>query len=128
MAKIYSKLLVERLSKWTEKHNTLIDNQYGFQKGKSTVNCIFILQALITKTLANKKKLYTAFLDFEKMFDKIDRIYLWQKLLNTNVSTRFVQAVKTMYSSDKSYVKYKSKLSECIFLNIGVKQGDPSSY
>ena len=62
-------------SKWAEKHNTLIDNQYGFQKGKTTVDCIFILHALITKTLANKKKLYTALLDFEKMFDKIDRIY-----------------------------------------------------
>ena len=49
------------------------------------------------------------------------------KLLNTNVSTRFVQAVKAMYSSVKSSVKYKSKLSECIFSNVGVKQGDPSS-
>ena len=47
MAKIYSKLLVERLSKWAEKHNTLIDNRYGFQKGKSTVDCIFILHANI---------------------------------------------------------------------------------
>ena len=44
MANIYSKLLVERLSKWAEKHNTLIDNEYGFQKGKSTVDCIFIVQ------------------------------------------------------------------------------------
>jgi len=63
----------------------LIDNQYGFQKGNSTVDYIFILHALITNTLAYEKKLYTAFLDFEKMFDKIDCIYLWQKLLNSNV-------------------------------------------
>jgi len=40
MAKIYSKLLVEEEEE---------DNQYGFQKGKSTVDCIFILHALIIK-------------------------------------------------------------------------------
>ena len=56
MAKIYSKLLVERLSKWTEKHNTLIDNQYGFQKGKSTVNCICIVHALITKHISKQEE------------------------------------------------------------------------
>ena len=34
ISKIYSKLLVTRLTKWTEKHNKIIDNQFGFQKGK----------------------------------------------------------------------------------------------
>ena len=32
-----------------------------------------------------------------------------------------------MYSSVKSSVKHKSKLSGCIFSNVDVKQGDPSS-
>ena len=69
ISKIYSKLLVNRLTKWSDKHQKFIDNQFGFQKGKSTVDCIFIIHALISKTLASKKKLYVAFLDWEKMFD-----------------------------------------------------------
>ena len=67
------------------KYYKFIDNQFGFQKGKSTVDFIFILHALISKTLANKKKLYVAFIDWEKMFDKIDRLFLWQKLINENI-------------------------------------------
>ena len=35
-----------------------------------------------------KKKLYAAFLDWEKMFDKIDRLCLWRKLLKNDVSSK----------------------------------------
>ena len=66
ISKIYSKILVNRLTKWCDSHQKFIDNQFGFQKGKSTIDCIFILHALISKTLVNKKKLYVAFLDWEK--------------------------------------------------------------
>ena len=127
LSKIYSKLLVTRLTKWADKHNKLIDNQYGFQKNKSTTDCIFILHAIITKTLSQKKKLYVAFLDWEKMFDKIDRMLLWQKLLQENISTQFINAIKSMYITVKSSVQYKQLISEPIISKIGVKQGDPSS-
>jgi len=127
ISKIYSKLLVNRLIRWSDKHDTLIDNQYGFQKSKSTTDCIFILHALISKTLASKKKLFVGFLDWEKMFDKIDRIYLWRKLLNMNVSAKFVTALKSMYTVVRSYIRYGSEKSEYIASHIGVKQGDPAS-
>jgi hypothetical protein len=32
LPKIYSKVLIARLTKWTDKNSVLIDNQYGFQK------------------------------------------------------------------------------------------------
>jgi len=96
MSKIYSKFLVTRLVKWSEKSNTFIDNQFGFQKNKSTIDCTFILHALITKSLSTKKKLYAAFLDWEKKFDKIDRLCLWRKLLKNDVSSKFISALKSM--------------------------------
>ena len=127
ISKIYSKLLVNRLTKWSDKHQKFIDNQFGFQIVKSTVDCIFIIHALISKTLASKKKLYVAFLDWEKMFDRIDRAFLWQKLLSESVSTKFIQAIRAMYSSVKSFIRYKHATSDFINTYIGVKQGDPLS-
>ena len=41
MGKIYSQILLNRLSKWADKEDKILDNQFGFQKGKSTVDCIF---------------------------------------------------------------------------------------
>lgn len=61
------------------------------------------------------------------MFDKIDRVYLWGKLLNSNVSTRFITALKSMYTVVRSYIRHGSNKSDFIASNIGVKQGDPSS-
>ena len=81
ISKIYSQLLLNRVTKWTEKQSKIIENQFGFQKGKSTTDCIFILHAILAKTLSVNKKLYCAFIDFEKCFDKIDRSYLFSKTI-----------------------------------------------
>ena len=97
LAKIYSTLLSNRLSKWVKKNKVVIENQYGFQKGKSTNDCIFILHTLIAKTLSQKKKLYVAFLDWEKMFDNIDRSFLWQKLLTLKCSTKMISVRHKIY-------------------------------
>ena len=127
LGKIYSQILLNRLTKWSTENEKIIPNQFGFQKRKSTIDCIFILQSIITKTLSQNKKLFCAFVDFEKCFDKIERMYLWQKLLNENVSTKFVKALQSMYSVVKSCIRYKSNTSAFLSSHIGVKQGDPSS-
>ena len=86
-----------------------------------------LLQSIVAKTLNSKKKLYCAFVDFEKCFDRLDRVFIWQKLLKENVSTKLINAIQAMYSVVKSVVRYKSPKSEFLDSNIGVKQGDPSS-
>jgi len=43
------------------------------------------------------------------MFDRIDRIYLWQKLLKENVSTKFINAIRSVYSVIKAIVQYNNK-------------------
>ena len=35
---VYSQVLMNRLTKWTEINNFLSDNQFGFQEGKSTTD------------------------------------------------------------------------------------------
>ena len=57
LGKIYSQILLNRLTKWSDKHDKISTTQFGFQKCKSTVDCIFILHAIISKTLNDKKKL-----------------------------------------------------------------------
>ena len=39
LGEIYFQILLNRLNKWAEKK--ILDNQFGFQNGKSTVDCIF---------------------------------------------------------------------------------------
>ena len=115
----------------TNAHELLAEIQiplsYGFQKGKSTVDCIFTLFSIIAKTLDRGEKLYCVFIDYEKAFDKIDRSLLWQKLLSEQVSSKFVEALSSMYSVVKSCVRYQSHTSRFFNSYNGLKQGDPSS-
>lgn len=127
MGKIYSQILLNRLQKWSEKEEKILDSQFGFQKGKSTVDCIFAFYSVIVKTLSMGEKLYCVFIDYEKAFDKINRSFLWQKLLSENVSSKFVNALRSMYTIVKSCVKFHSAFSSFFTSYNGLKQGDPSS-
>ena len=70
---------------------------------------------------------FAAFLESEKMYDKISRTLLWKKLLDSNFSNKFVTAMKSMYNVVKASVRYNSLKSGPILLKVGVKQGDPCS-
>ena len=94
LAKIYSQVLLNRLTAWTEKHEKISECQFGYQKGKSTTDCIFILHSIISKVLHSGQKLYTVFIDYGKCFDKINHSFLWQKLISENVSSKMTKAIK----------------------------------
>jgi hypothetical protein len=89
--------------------------------------CFIKLSNVIAKTLSQGKKLYSAFVDFEKCFDKLERSYIFIKLSQEKVSSRFVKAIQSMYMSVKAAIKYKNSVSNFFESNIGAKQGDPSS-
>ena len=130
LAKIHSQLLLNRLTKWSTENETITDNQFGFQKGKSTTDCVFLLHVIISKVLNSSGTLYCTFIDYEKCFDKVDRSLLWQKLLKENVSCKFVKAVKSMYATIKLCIKYKNSYSHFLFTNrsktgAGAEVSDP---
>mgnify|MGYP000008813254 CR=1 FL=1 len=92
IAKIYTQILLSRLTRWSTAHEILTDNQFGFQKRKSTIDCIFLLHSIIQKTLNSRKKLNCAHIDLEKCFDKFNRYLIFQKLVNEDVSQKFIVA------------------------------------
>ena len=130
MAKIFSHILLKRINKWSDEHDKINDNQFGFQKSKSTVDCIFVLSAIISKVIngnAGNKKLFCAFIDYEKAFDKVDRYWLWYKLMQEDFSPRMLKILKSMYKSVRACIKYNNTFSDLLKSDLGLKQGDPLS-
>ena len=113
--------------KWAADNDKLSDCQFGFQKNKSTIDCIFIFHALISKILSRGEKLYCCFIDYQKAFDLVNRSFLWQKLIRDGCSIRMIKALQSMYNSVKACVRYNNKCSQFFDINAGVKQGDPLS-
>ena len=122
--KLFTSILNERIRLFIEQDNILGKEQAGFRKHHSTIDHLFSLYGLIDILLSKRKRLYCAFLDFEKAFDKVDRAYLWQKLLDQNINGKILTVIKNLYSNAKSCVTIDSKTSDFFRLNIGVRQGE----
>ena len=69
------------------------------------------------------KKVYEACLDYEKCFDKINRLFLFRKLIAQNVSCKIINAIKAMYTTVRSYIRCNNETSDFIRSDTGVKQG-----
>ena len=106
--------------------NILAEEQAGFRKGYSTIDHIFNLKCLIDLYLFRGKKLYCAFIDYKKAFDSVNRIYLWQKLINNNIDGKMFKIIHNLYANAnaKSCVRIGNSKSTSFSSNIGVRQGE----
>ena len=70
-SKIFTGILNNRINNWIQDNEILSDAQFGFRKERSTVDAIFILNAVISKIINEKGRLYCAFIDLKMAFDNI---------------------------------------------------------
>ncbi|XP_053375116.1 uncharacterized protein LOC123554108 isoform X1 [Mercenaria mercenaria] len=127
-SKIFSQILDTRARTFVENNNVLSDCQYGFRQKRSTVDCIYVLQSLLNRVIRHeKRRLYCAFVDFKKAFDLVYRNGIWFKLLKYQLSSKFINMLKTIYQSVKSCVRSNGNMSNYFDSYMGVKQGETLS-
>ena len=99
------------------------DMQFGFMPGKGTTDAIFILRQLQEKYLSKDKKLYFAFVDLEKAFDRVPRKVIWWSMRKLGIDEWLVKLVQAMYANAKSQVRVGDQYSEAFDVGVGVHQG-----
>ena len=115
----------DRISKYIDNFELLGAEQAGFRKGYSTTDHIFVFYSLIQLyTKYKRRKLFCCFVDYQKAFDTVPRVLLWQKLLAHNVNGKILTVVKNMYESAKSAVRLGHNIGKSFNCKIGVRQGD----
>ena len=115
LAKNFTSILNSRILSWAE-YNNLLKSQFGFRKGRRTMDCQFILLTLIQKFKITRNPLYSCFIDFSKAFDSLDHSLLWSKLANFGLSFRILSLLQDMYSKANSCVRVNGKTSSFFFL------------
>ena len=126
LAKLFTKIINDRLNCWVEEEKILSDVQYGFRKNRSTIDCIFILKGLIDIIFARGLKLYVCFIDYQKAYDLIDRSCLFHKLMKEGVSSKIINVYRDFYSKIKLTVK-NDEFNRYFSSNVGLLQGESTS-
>ena len=124
MGKLFTSILNARLCSYLEEYFLLNENQFGFRKGYSTVDSIFVLHMLFELLKKKKKKFFCAFIDFAKAFDTVWRSGLWTKLLQYSVNGKMYNIIVNMYSNIKSRIFHENQFSDYFPCNVGVRQGE----
>ena len=127
-AKLYSLILLKRLTGFIETYKLISPNQIGFMKGSRTSDHIFLLQTLIEKVVKKHRgKMYVAFIDFKKAYDTVDRQILFKRLNNLGISGIFYKNIVAMYEKTKYAIKVQNGYIDPINSNLGLRQGCPLS-
>ena len=85
---------------------------------------VFVIQTLIDIFLKQNRKLYIAWIDYAKAFD---RTALWHKILKSGISRKLVDANKNIYDGIQSKVFVDGRVSESFISFDGVRQGESLS-
>lgn len=123
VTKIFTGVILDRLTEWIRQNDLLSEFQAGFRKGYSTADNIFTLTSIARTYLDNSKKLFVFFVDFKAAFDSIDRNALFYKLSNLGVSTKMLKVIQSLYEETMSAVWNGEEMSNWFRSKMGVKQG-----
>ena len=121
--KVYTNILNERIVKWSDDNDLIVEEQNGFRKKRSTIDHLSSLTNIIDTRKLNKKSTFCAFIDFRKAFDSINRNLLWHKLASIGMSSRMLSAVRSLYNEVTSCVRVNGYLSDWFNVSTGLRQG-----
>ena len=97
--------------------------QFGFKKQSSCSHALFVLKAAICYAKAKNKRLYAVAIDASKAFDKVNRLYLWVKLIELNIHPAIIRAIIVYYENSEIMINLNNEYSEQFKSTVGVRQG-----
>ena len=122
-SKLLEKLVYSRLFNFICKHNILYENQFGFQKNKSTELAITALINNIIKSYEIRQSACCIFLDFAKAFDIVNHSILISKLEHYGIRGIALDWFKSYLFNREQCTEINNTLSNKGFIKCGVPQG-----
>ena len=120
---LFSKVLTERLTTVVEERGILGEVQQGFRKGRGGAENMFVVNTILQKCSAERKKPHMAFIDITKAYDTVVRQILWKKLILMGFGGCYVKMIQALYSGDRLVAFCNGEETREIYLGLGVRQG-----
>lgn len=123
IAKIFEKIVANRLNWYLSKNNLINPNQSGFSKHRSCLDNASRLFCEAKKSLNSKSHTIAIFLDLQRAFDLVWIEGLLMKLLTYNINGNMAKFIKNFLTQRSSYVKIGNSYSEPFSPANGIPQG-----
>jgi len=124
--RLYANIVRDILTAWALTGG-IPDTQFGFCPTRNTDQPLYILRHALSAAKANKKKLYTVFLDLQAAYDNVQRDKLWEHLNRLKTPEYLLRAIMAMYQGGVYILVDGDKISDEVAPNKGLKQGCPLS-
>ena len=125
LCKIYNRVICNRLESFVEKANILGEAQNGFRKNRRSVDNLLIIKTIteLSQISGNPGRVYTAFLDLTKAYDRVNRTFLFAKMEAWGIPEKLIHIIRTMYTNPTGRIRWEGIETEPLGMNIGLKQG-----
>jgi exonuclease III len=101
--------------------------QFGYKKGHSPVLATLLVKETVNHYITKSSHVYGCFLDATKAFAFVDRVKLFNKLLDRNLPPVVVRFYYVLYSRQVNCIKWDRSFSILFILRMGVLQGSVAS-
>ncbi len=110
-----------------EENGLYAEEQNGFRQGRSCSEHLFVLTTIIRNRKLQGKSTFTAFLDAEKAFDRVDRELLLFKLINLGIKGHIYENIKAIYKEAICCINVNNMIADWFQTYSGIIQGDTLS-
>jgi len=121
--KLWERVIEGRLREIME----ILENQFGFRSGRSTIEAIHLLRSLMECYRDRRKDFHMFLIDSEKAYDRVPRDVLWRCLEKKGVPMEYTRVIRGMYKWVRTRVRTVIGDTGDFHIDIGLHQGSALS-
>lgn len=125
VAKIFERIIYNRIYNFVEKNNIISKQQFGFMRKIGTKNALNHLTNILYNNVDRCIPTIVTFLDLAKAFDTVDHNILLDKLFCYGIRGQALDLLSSYLSNRYQAVKIDGIESDNLLINTGVPQGTP---
>jgi hypothetical protein len=123
--RIYERLLIVWLNRWSTTRNATGSMQFGFKKGTGTLEAIFVLRSMLLHTTRVKRLPagYVCFVDLRKAFPSTCRGKLVEVFARLGVPGKITNAFAALMSMNTNRLRVNGRVTDPFFVTSGTPEG-----
>ena len=123
VCKLLEKIINARLVHTLERGKFFSPSQYGFRKGRSTIDSLTNIQSDILNSINSKNHLIAIFFDIQKAYDTTWKYHILKTIYNFGIRGHLAEFIQNFLTHRKIKVKVGSSISNEYDQQQGVPQG-----